>query len=279
MRAATLLQLGGFAAPQAPRRSLTEQVYLGIFSMRAVHRQREGGLYPRPFPKAPSRSPLLLRPIPPSPLSAGAIPADLGARGLDARVRPVYRDKKSRWREMYKLKQRCRQALEGGHRERHASVMEQKNTAARRSTRGAARQPEQLRARHARGLTERLQTWVHVCRQARGDGTPANAWEETDVAKQRNAGLVERDKDGKSRSGTWGGEAAGAAAQACATAPFPKGRGERLDESSLFPNRWPDPDRRQQLLSAPGPTRSSRARLQTVSCPWLPYKTLQRKLR
>lgn len=50
-------------------------------------------------------------------------------------------------------------------------------------------------------------------------------------------------------------------AQACATAPFPKGRGERLGKPGLLPPHLPNPDRRQQLLSVPGPTRSSRAHL------------------
>ena len=101
--------------------------------MRAVHRQQEGGLSPRPFPIAlslPFTFPLLL--IPPSQLLAGAIPADLGARGMDAHVCPVYHNKKSQWREMYKCKQRCRQVLEGGRRERHMSITKQKNTDAPR---------------------------------------------------------------------------------------------------------------------------------------------------
>lgn len=92
--------------------------------MRAMQRQQEAGLSPRPFPMAlslpftsPAPPPL---PCPLSWLSAGAVPASLGARGLDARACPVYQDKKGRWRQMYKCKQRRRQALEGERRERQA---------------------------------------------------------------------------------------------------------------------------------------------------------------
>lgn len=61
--------------------------------------------------------------------------------------------------------------------------------------------------------------------------------------------------------GKWQEPLCRACAQACAMAPIPKGRGEWLDESGLLPARWLDPEHRQRLLSAPGPTRSSRAHL------------------
>lgn len=69
-----------------------------------MQRQQEAGLSPRPFPIALSLP--FTSPVPPplpcplSWLSAGAIPANLGTRGLDTRACRVYQDKKGQWREM-----------------------------------------------------------------------------------------------------------------------------------------------------------------------------------
>lgn len=167
------------AAPWAPSRYLNEQAYRRIFSMKAVHRQQEGGLSPRPFPTAlslPFAFPLLLT-IPPSQLSAGAIPADLTRTQLGCMcLSRLPREKEPAEGDVqtHAVMQAGagRQTREEAHERNRAEKYRCTNTHV--DVHVSARQPEQLRARHVPGLKETSKRRC-TCRQARGDRTPTNA--------------------------------------------------------------------------------------------------------